>query len=80
MIKPFYYLKEIEKYDVKHLALLFGISRMTIWRWENLKDNPLPSHKVNGRKYFVLKEVLEWIKCQPNLIEIYIEFKLKCKK
>lgn len=74
MVKPFYYLKEIEKYDTKHLSLLFGISRQTVWRWE-LKG--MPSHKTKQGKYFVLVDVLDWIKCQPKLIEFYIDFKLK---
>tara|TARA_R100000951_G_scaffold110853_3_gene109205 strand:- start:618 stop:881 length:264 start_codon:yes stop_codon:yes gene_type:complete len=74
MIQPFYYLKEIEKYDNKHLCLLLGISRQTVWNWEH---KGMPFHKVKSSKYYILEEVLDWMRCQPKLIEIYIEFKRK---
>ncbi len=77
MIKPYYYSKDLQKYNSKHLSLLLGVTRQTIWRWEK---KGMPSEKKQGAKYFVLKDVLIWMRDQPALMEIYIEFIQKIKQ
>jgi hypothetical protein len=80
MIKPFYYTKDIQKYSAKHLALFLGVTTVTIWRW---KGRGMPFHPYKGLSkgnYYILEDVLNWMKTQPKLMELYIQVKIKIEE
>lgn len=49
----------------RELRSLVPVSDMTIWRWE--RDGVFPRHlSINGRNYWRLSEVFDWIDRQQS--------------
>lgn len=71
------YYKEIKKFSTNNLALLIGVTPITIWRWRN---RGMPSKKYKHTEkgcYYLIDDVLDWMKCQPKLMELYIQVRIK---
>ena len=66
-----------ERIAAKQLSEIVGVTSMTLWNWR-LKG--LPFHKYDTGVYYILDEVLEWMKTQPKLIETYILTKRKLEE
>jgi predicted DNA-binding transcriptional regulator AlpA len=44
---------------------LFGVSAMTLWRWQKQTDFP-EAKVIRGRKYFRASEIRAWIDAQQD--------------
>jgi len=58
----------------KNLAAAIGVTPMSVNRYV---QQGMPYHGEKRNKYFLLDEVMEWMKDQPKLFERYVEIKIK---
>ena len=72
-IKSYHYFSDSQKLSAKELSNFLKVSKVTIWRWSKIG---MPNHKTRGVRYFVLSEVLDWLKNQPLQWEIYVKAKI----
>lgn len=54
-----------DTYSVEEIAILFRVSRNSVYEWHKREDDPLPLRRMNGKKrgFFAYRdELLEWSK------------------
>ena len=54
-----------DTYSVEEIAILFRVSRNSVYEWHKREDDPLPLRRMNGTKrgFFAYRdELLEWSK------------------
>ena len=54
-----------DTYSVEEIAILFRVSRNSVYEWHKREDDPLPLRRMNGktRGFFAYRdELLEWSK------------------
>ena len=54
-----------DTYSVEEIAILFRVSRNSVYEWHKREDDPLPLRRMNGKKrgFFAYRDVLlEWSK------------------
>ena len=50
-------------WNTKDIMTRFKISKMTIWRWMNREENPLPKPRINQKgssSLWAIEDVIEW--------------------
>lgn len=55
-----------ELLKIDEVALILRVDKRTIINYKNLKDDPLPSIKLEGLLLFRLEAVMEWLKRREN--------------
>lgn len=59
-----------DTYSVEEIAILFRVSRNSVYEWHKREDDPLPLRRMNGKKrgFFAYRdELLEWKQAQCGL-------------
>lgn len=54
-----------DTYSVEEIAILFRVSRNSVYEWHKREDDPLPLRRMHGKKrwFFAYRdELLEWSK------------------
>lgn len=54
-----------DTYSVEEIAILFRVSRNSVYEWHKREDDPPPLRRMNGKKrgFFAYRdELLEWSK------------------
>ena len=54
-----------DTYSVEEIAILFRVSRNSVYEWYKQKDDPLPLRRMKGKKrgfFAYCDELLEWSK------------------
>lgn len=54
-----------DTYSVEEIAILFRVSRNSVYEWHKREDDPLPLRRMNGKKrglFAYRDELLEWSK------------------
>ena len=67
-------LRHIEKLSIKQVMFVIPVCHKTIYNW---RAAGMPFHRYKTGVYYKLDEILEWMKCQPKLIELYLHVKSK---
>ena len=62
---------------VKHNPIICIMNPATTRSISRYVQQGMPYHGENRTKYFVLDEVMDWMKDQPKLFERYVELKIK---
>ena len=65
------------KLSRKTLSNIIGVSQKTIWNWAN---EGMPKYSYDKGTYYLLEDTLNWMKCQPKKMELYINVRMKLER